>query len=315
MTTVRVRVPASSANLGPGFDSLALALALYNTVEVTALPGGGEPVVRVEVSGEGAEELPTDSTNAVVRAMEAVYARAGQSVPRLHVRLENAIPLQSGLGSSASACAAGVAAANALLGEAMDRHALFRLTADLEGHPDNASGAVFGGLTASSRGASGFVARRLPLAPDLRVAVALPAVRLSTPQQRAALPSQVPFADAAANIGRALLVAQALADADYALLAEVMCDRLHEPYRTPHIPGVEAAIAAAREAGAAAVALSGSGPALITFAPANHSAIAEAMREAFRRAGVEARVWTLPVDQEGVVVTARQERSINARKP
>lgn len=305
MTTIRVRVPASSANLGPGFDSLALALALYNTVEVTALPGAGEPAVRVEVTGEGADELPTGETNVVVQALRAAFAHAGQDAPRMHVRLANNIPLQSGLGSSASACVAGVAAARALLGAELDRNDVFRLAAELEGHPDNASGAVFGGLVASSRGVSGFVARRLPVAPGLHVAVALPAVRVSTPQQRAALPRQVPLADAAENIGRALLVAEALARADYDLLAEVMCDRLHEPYRTPHIAGAEAAIAAGREAGAAAVALSGSGPALIAFAPSGHAAIADAMRRAFEREGIEARVWTLPVDQEGVTITAR----------
>lgn len=313
MTTVRVRVPASSANLGPGFDSLALAVGLYNTVELTttrpsARGNGHGHDASVEVRGEGAGELPGDATNAVIRAAQAVFARAGLAPPGLHVALDNGIPLEGGLGSSAAAYAAGVAAANALLGGSLSPQDMFRLTAELEGHPDNASAAVLGGLTAASHGPCGLVARRLEVASGLRVIVALPAVRAPTEQQRAVLPRQVDLADAASNIGRAVLVARALAAADYDLLAEVMCDRLHEPYRLAAIPGCEAAIRAARQAGAAAVALSGSGPSLIAFAPGNHAAISLALWETFRAAGVTARLWILPVDQEGVtMLPAREE--------
>ena len=269
MTTVRVRVPASSANLGPGFDSLALALALYNTVEVTALPGGGEPVVRVEVSGEGAEELPTDSTNAVVRAMEAVYARAGQSVPRLHVRLENAIPLQSG--QQRLRLRSQVAAANALLsrrwiGTPVPSPPIWKaIRQRLRGRVRRAD-SVRRGAAASWRGGC-----RLP---DLRVAVALPCAchargRPPCPRRcRSRMPPRT-SAGAARRAGAA--------DADYALLAEVMCDRLHGP--TAHIPGGKR-LSLPHVGRALPPSLSSSGPALI-FTPANHSAIAEAMREAF----------------------------------
>lgn len=308
MPTVEVRVPASSANLGPGFDSLGLALGLYNTVEVTTLPleWEGRPVgeVQMEISGEGADELPTDASNAVIRAMQAVYRDAGAVLPGLRVRMHNGIPPESGLGSSSAAYAAGVAAASVLHGGPLDRQAIFRLTAQLEGHPDNAAAAVLGGLTAASTGTCGLVARQLRVASDLQVVVALPAIHLSTKQQRAALPQQVSLAEAAAHIGRAVLVAEALAAADYDLLAGMMTDQLHEPYRRGFIPGFDAVCAAAKEAGAAAVALSGSGPSTIAFAPAGHEAIGEAMLQAFQQTGVGARVWTLPVDREGVLVRA-----------
>lgn len=306
MTTVRVRVPASSANLGPGFDALGLALGLYNTVELTTRPleWQGRPVAdfQVEVQGEGVGELPADGSNAVILAAQAVFEQADATLPGLRVVMHNDIPPESGLGSSSAAYAAGVAAANALLGGPLDIQSMFRLTAELEGHPDNAAAAVLGGLTAASRGACGLAARRLHIAMGVQVVVALPDMRMSTEQQREVLPHQVTLVDAASSIGRAVLVAEALATADYELLGAMMLDVLHEPYRRVGIPGYDAVGEAAREAGAAAVALSGSGPSLIAFAQENHAAIGAAMRAAFRGAGIESRVWTLPVDREGVTV-------------
>ncbi len=301
MDGLRIRVPASTANLGPGFDSLALALGLYNSVELTRGPQG---YIRVEVHGEGQDVLPADHTNAVVRAMKHVCDREEAPFPSFELRCQNGIPPEGGLGSSAAAYAVGAAAARALLGIAHDADALFEIVAELEGHPDNASATVYGGLVAAGHGEHGLIARKLRLAGEMKVVVALPEIRLATHQQRALLPDCVPLPDAARNIGRALLVVEAFATADYNLLAQAMRDQLHEPHRLVRIPGYAEVMQAARQAGAAAVALSGSGPSLVAFAPSCHDAIAQAMRGAFQRAGVAAQAWVLPVDNDGVALEA-----------
>lgn len=299
--TVHVTVPASTANLGPGFDSLALALGLYNDVEVMAVGGSA---VTVTTSGEGAGELPADGSNALAQAVHAVYQAVGAERPGLRITCRNSIPVASGLGSSAAAIVAGLAAGNALLGDVLSTDDLLRMAAEAEGHADNASACLLGGLTIASAGECGLLVRRVPFAP-LQVVVVLPEVRTSTHEQRAALPPAVPLADAATNIGRAALVVEALRAGDLDLLAEALCDRLHVPHRQHTIPGFEAVVAAGRAAGAAAITISGAGPSLVAFAIANHDAIAAAMVDAFRQAGgVAARRWVLPAVSEGVRVTA-----------
>ncbi len=294
MKTVRVRVPATTANLGPGFDCLALALALYNTAELSLTEGQ----TRVEVEGEGADVLPHDDHHLTLQAARRALEALGRRPAGFHLRARNAIPPASGLGSSAAAVVAGLVAANALAGGGLSTEDLLALATELEGHADNAAAALLGGLTAVAPDGRPPLARRLPCA-DLKVAVALPQVRLRTAEMRRALPEKVPLADAAFNLGRTVLVVEALRQGDYDLLARALEDRLHQPYRAPFIPGFGRAVAAARGAGAAAVALSGAGPALVAFAPAGHQVIADAMAEAFRQTGAQARTFTLGVDREG----------------
>lgn len=299
MTSVTVSVPASTANLGPGFDCLGLALGLRNTVVFSEAAGGLE----VEVTGEGQGRIAADAGNLIVRAAEAAFQTAGRRPAGLRVRAVNAIPVGSGLGSSSAAIVGGLAAANALVGGPLSRADLLRLAAGLEGHPDNVAAAVYGGLTLASASGDELLVRSLA-APPLTVAVALPDVRLSTAEARAALPAQVPLRDAVFNIGRALFTVQALLQPDYDLLRSAMADRLHQPYRQALIPGFEAVGAAARQAGAAAVALSGAGPSIIAFAPDRHAEIGAAMQAAFRAAGLASRIFILPVDGQGVQVQA-----------
>ncbi len=297
MNAVRVRIPATSANLGPGFDTLGLALTLHNTVEARYNGTG----LRIDISGEDADSLPRDASNAVARAMRAVYERAGEPLPGLHVSLTNAIPPGGGLGSSAAALVGGVVAANALLGEPLTRDEVLRLAVEMEGHPDNVTAALLGGLTVSSMGRCDLVGRRVPVA-AMQVVVAMPALRLSTKELRALLPQTVSLADAAGNIGRAVLVVEALRSGDLDLLGEAMCDALHEPYRQQNIPGYGDAVEAARAAGAAAMAISGAGPSLIAFAHSGHEAIAKAVAAALGAAtGKPVRTWILSVDMEGAV--------------
>jgi homoserine kinase len=207
------------------------------------------------------------------------------------------------MGSSATALVAGIVGANRLLGDPLSIDDLLLLAAELEGHADNTSAALLGGLTALSYAPERLVARRLTVSPSLRVAIATPQADVSTAAQRASLPSQVLLKDAALNIGRALLVVEALATADYQLLGEVMHDQLHQPYRRPAVPGVNEAWQAALENGAAAVAISGAGPSLIAFAATGHEAIALAMADAFARiTGKPAHQMVLGVDHNGADV-------------
>ena len=301
---VRVSVPATSANLGPGFDCLALALGLRNEIELGSAPAGGS--LQVEQHGEGADTLPRDERNLVLRAARAYWqAHAGTPPGTLQLRAQNNIPLNSGMGSSAAAIVAGLAAAQALSGAATDPHALLQLAHSLEGHPDNAAAALLGGLTLASAAGSAVRCARITL-PAMQVALALPAVELATTQARAALPGMVPLADAAFNIGHTALVVQALQTADYALLGWAMQDKLHQPQRRLLIRGYDAAEQAALQAGASAVVLSGAGPSLAAFAAHNHMQIAAAMQAAFATAGVACRTFVLPVEDSGVTVTVLQ---------
>jgi homoserine kinase len=253
----------------------------------------------VEVEGEGADELPRDSSNLMVRAARSVFERLGWNPPGLRLHAENRIPLSSGLGSSAAAVVGAVTAANELGRGGLSTDEILALSLEWEGHADNAAASLYGGLNLVSVDSHGILARQVPI-PSIKVAVAQPSFGLSTQSMRQALPSQVSLVDAATNLGRALLTVEALRSGDYNFLARAMKDRLHEPFRARFIPGFEQVIDAARRAGAAAVTLSGAGPSLVGFAPMGHERIARAMVEAWAGFGVEARPFALGCAAEGV---------------
>jgi homoserine kinase len=300
---IRVRVPATTANLGPGFDALGLALRLHNTVELDTAPSP-----RIEIEGEGAMSLPRDPSHLAYRAALAVVEAAGTrgggtSRPRaFHLRQHNRIPLARGLGSSAAAIVGGAAAANALLGGLLDHAALIDLAAGLEGHPDNVAPAVLGGLVACVTTESGKIRWTRLIPKRLRVVIAIPEFAVSTAEARRLLPETVPFGDAVFNVSRTALLVAALVDGRMDLLGEATRDRLHQPYRARLVPGLEAVFAAAREAGAHGVALSGSGPTIVAFGEA--PGIGEAMRRAFQAAGADCRAIDADVDADGTVVEA-----------
>jgi homoserine kinase len=298
MTGFSIRVPASSANLGPGFDSLALGLALYDTLEVEV---GGD-VLAIEVEGEGAGSLPRDSTNRVIKAATTRAEQRGASLPGLKLRMINEIPVGGGLGSSAAAAVAGMILADAVSGTELSKEALLGPLYGMEGHADNAAASLYGGLVLV-RATDDHVLARCVAAPDLWVALALPLLDLPTREMRKALPTTVSLSDAARNMGSALLTVEALRNADYELLASAAEDRLHQPYRKAFIPGFDRAADAARMAGASAVVLSGAGPGVLAFAPENHAAIAAAMVDAFDEAGLESRPFVLGIDKLGATLT------------
>jgi homoserine kinase len=292
-----VRVPATTANLGPGFDCLALTLDLWNTAAFQIVEGE----TTVEAVGEGADQLPRGLTNRILQAARVVFDRCGQAMPGLRLRCDNHIPLGSGLGSSAAANLLGLLGANALLGAPLQREQLLDLAVELEGHPDNAAAALYGGLVVIvEQNSAHWLVRRFDL-PVWQAAYVLPEVDFPTRTARAALPKMVAMGDAVFNNGRSVLVVEALRSADSPLLNEVMEDRLHQPYRLALIPGSLEALSAARRQGAAA-ALSGAGPSVIAFVQGNPVGVSEAMIAEFRRAGVGARAFTLQTVNRGAEV-------------
>lgn len=297
MTRLTISVPASAANLGPGFDSLALALDLRNTLEVRTAASG----LQVQIEGEGREGLPADVSNLMVRAMLKVFRLADRPAPGLELHAHNRIPIAAGLGSSAAAIVAGLAAADALSGLSLSRGQLLQLAAEMEGHADNAAAAIFGGLNLVIAEAQTYSARQLPLGLS-QVILVTPSVTLATADMRRALPRNVPLQDAVFNLGRTALLLEALRTGDLQLLGTAMQDRLHQPYRAHFIPGFEAACLAALSAGAAGAALSGAGPSLLAFAAAADPAIGEAMVRAFQQHGLQASWRMVPVDQDGLRV-------------
>lgn len=262
-TAVHVRVPATSANLGPGFDSAGLALSLYDDVVVRVTDGG----LHIDVEGEGADELARDGTHLVVASLRAAFHRLGGQPPGLEVVCKNRIPHARGLGSSSAAIVAAVVTARALVAggeQILDDDACLQLANELEGHPDNVAACLRGGVTFAwlrDDGSPGVV--RLAAHPELAPVAYVPATRSSTAAVRGLLPTTVPYADAVHNAARAALLPYALT-VDPSLLLTATADRLHQDYRAPAMPGTAELVARLRERGVPAV-LSGAGPTVLAL--------------------------------------------------
>ena len=263
--SVTVRVPASAANLGPGFDCLGLSLALYDEVTLTATDGG----LRVRVQGEGNGAVPLDETHLVVRAVRSGLQLGGLSWPQangqgLDVLCRNAIPHSRGLGSSASAVVVGLAAACALLGTSVTDTDLIQRSSEFEGHPDNASASVLGGAVVSwTDPGPRYYAAPLQVHPDVLPVALVPLAQSCTEETRDMLPRQVSHADAAFNAGRSALAVLALSTRPDLLLAATE-DRLHQPQRAAVMAATAAMVRELREAGVAAV-VSGAGPSVLAL--------------------------------------------------
>ncbi|CAJ1580939.1 homoserine kinase [[Mycobacterium] wendilense] len=266
----KATVAASSANLGPGFDSLGLALSLYDEIVVETTESG----LRVEVSGEGAGQVPTGPDHLVVRAIERGLAAAGMRADGLIVRCRNTIPHSRGLGSSAAAAVGGLAAANGLVAQTdcspCDERTLVQLSSEFEGHPDNAAASVLGGAVVSWTEAGAepvYSAARVQLHPDVRLHVAIPEIRSSTAETRVLLPEQVSHQDARFNLSRAALLVVALSERPDLLMAATE-DVLHQSQRAPAMPASAEFLQLLRRCGVAAV-LSGAGPAVLALSTAS----------------------------------------------
>lgn len=301
---VRVRVPGTSANCGPGFDCLGLACTVYNDLELRLTR---EPGLSITMTGEGATNIPCDNRNIVWRSAQYFLEKAGKDKEYRGavIHMENRVPLSRGLGSSATAIVAGLTAANALIGNPFNRREILQFATDIEGHPDNVAPAIFGGFTVNAV-TNGRV-DCFSFLPRFRMkfVVAVPNFPLSTRMARKVLPTEVPMKDAIFNIGRASMFVAALTRGNERYLRLGLDDALHQPYRAELIPGMYDVFKAARRAGAAGATLSGAGPCLIAYVlERRHAeeAVGKAMLEAFRKHDVDARILTLDLDTHGAQI-------------
>jgi homoserine kinase len=264
---VTVEVPASSANLGAGYDCLGVALAITDRIELEVrVWSRGQ--IELTVDGEGRNELTEDRENRFVRGLEAALQAARGELPEgvgWRIQMQNRIPLARGLGSSAAATVGGALAGNALAGEALSMPELLAIATEIEGHPDNAAAALLGGFVVSARDGEHVEAIRFDAPRDLRAVLFVPELRLATEAMRAALPAKVPLADAVANLGAVAVGVAGLATGRYDLLSRLTVDHLHEPYRAKVFPGLPRLVEAARDAGALGACLSGAGSTILAF--------------------------------------------------
>jgi homoserine kinase len=292
-----VRVPATTANLGPGFDAIGATLGLSNTVEVEA---AARP--ELQLHGEGAEVLEPDDRNLVYRTLAAAAHRLGEPPPGVRLRCNNAIPLARGLGSSSAAIVAGLLVAGRLFPERLSLDALLDLGVQLEGHPDNVTPALLGGVQVTIRTATTTLHATVELPRPLDVVLFIPTLQMPTAAARAVLPPQVPFPDAVFNVGRASLLVAALARGDYTLLAEATKDRLHQPARAALFPQMTAFFEAALAAGACGAWLSGAGSTLLAVAVNHSEPVADAWQATARRLGVEGQILRTALGGPGAEV-------------
>jgi homoserine kinase len=264
---VVVEVPASSANLGAGYDCLGVALELTNRVELE-VRSWSRGAIELSIDGEGRNELTEDRDNRFVQALEATLVAARGELPSgigWRIDMRNRIPLSRGLGSSAAASVAGVVAANTLLGNPLSVPEQLKVVTGIEGHPDNAAAALLGGFVVTAAVGDQVEAMRFDVPRDLRAVLFIPELRLPTTAMRQALPTEVPLADAVANLGAVGLGVAGLAAGRTDLLRHLTVDRLHEPYRAAVYPQLPRLVQAARDAGALGACLSGAGSTILAF--------------------------------------------------
>ena len=295
----RVRVPASTANLGPGFDAFGMALTVFNEFMLRSAKSG----FHITIEGEGATELAGNDDNLFVRAFSRIFAEIGQSPPAFHLHMKNRIPLYRGLGSSASAAVGGLVAANHILDNALSAERLLQLACEIEGHPDNVAAALFGGLIVCAAEVGALPAYAgVPVPPNLHAVVCVPEQHLPTELARKVVPKEVSLADAVYNVGHAALLLTGIMQADEESIRAGMSDRLHQPYRATIFPAMAPIMEAALEAGACGSALSGAGSSILAFAFRNPDGIAAAMVKAARDHDTPANSLVLSCAEQGAVV-------------
>ncbi|NQW22052.1 MAG: homoserine kinase [SAR202 cluster bacterium] len=308
MSLIRVKAPATSANMGPGYDCLGLALDVWNSLEVETL-SSGESVV--EISGQGEGELGTGRDNLVYRSMEFLFNEADEELPVVRIRCQNDIPLARGMGSSAAAIAGGLVAANAICSHDFTPNDLLEMAATIEGHPDNVAAAIMGGmqLVILDSAAAGHSLYTVPInvPPELHAVVFVPDVRIATEDARAVLPEKVPVADAVHNMGRVGLLVAAMATNHPEYLTIATQDRLHQPYRQPLFPAMKVIFKAALDAGALGVFLSGSGSTVLALTQGREMTVAYEMAEAARQASVEGNVSVTQPTVRGAHIVVEEQ--------
>ncbi len=292
------RIPASTTNLGPGFDVLGLALQLYSTVELEETDGGRE----VDVAGIDVDKISATTENIGLQAAEQIFELSGNQPKGLRLILTNGIPAVRGLGGSGTAILGGLLTANLLCGEPFSKTELLNFASEIEGHPDNVAASLLGSLVVSVMDSDVVHTLKLDCGADLHVVVAIPDFPLSTKEARQVLPKSVEFKDAVYNVSRSSLLVAAVATGNFGMLSHAMADRLHQPYRISLIPGYDEIAEAATKAGALSVALSGAGPTIAAYCTTAMHEVADKMSQAFARHQVACDVKILPIDATGATV-------------
>lgn len=299
---VRVTVPSSTANLGPGFDTLGMALQLYSVVEMQV-----SEQTTIELIGKELQGTPTDKSNLLYVIAAELFQQAGLAVPELHIRASSEAPLTRGLGSSAAAIVGALVAANHLAGEPFTRDQLFAMAVKKEGHPDNVGPSFFGGIivaTMPEKEDQPIPYIRLAPPAAMRALVVIPDYALSTEKARNALPQVYSKQDVIYNVGHSSLLVAALVQGRLDLLGQAMGDRLHQPYRAPLVPGLEEILAAATDNGAVGAALSGAGPTILclTASDSECERLKSFVDQVMRGHGISYQTMVLQPDEHGVQV-------------
>ena len=299
LASVKVKVPATCANCGPGFDSVGLACTLYNTFSISLID---EPKIFLEAKGEGEGLLRPSERNFAVKSVRRVLNEAGSQKQGMKIIMENNIPMSRGLGSSSAAIVGAMIATNALLDNVFDRETIFKMATEFEGHPDNVAPAIYGGLTVSfmdDKHTPHFI--RVEPPKDMKMIAVVPDFTLSTKVAREALPKTVSYQDATFNVSRVALLIASMCSNDLSYLPFALEDKLHQPYRSKLIPHIDQVFAEAKKAGALGSIISGSGSTLMAFArkDANAVEIGRKMCKVFKDNGKNARYHLLDFDTQG----------------
>ncbi|OAB48068.1 homoserine kinase [Paenibacillus antarcticus] len=297
---VCVKVPASTANLGPGFDTLGMALSLYSWIEMKE-----SEHTQFHLYGDQMNGLTTDKSNLVYKVAQLVFDEAGVCVPEIEISMYSDIPLTRGLGSSASAIIGGMVAANALIGSPLSKDKLFDMATKLEGHPDNVGASLFGGIITAVW--DGVHADYIKMEPhnNLEVLVVIPEFQLSTSDARKVLPDQISREDAIYNISRSSLLVAALSQGRFDLIGRAMSDRLHQPYRASLVPGMSRILEEAPNRGALGVALSGAGPTLLALVDRGNllkGDLETYLLDTMKEYGIQASARWLNPSSDGVII-------------
>jgi homoserine kinase len=293
---MKIKIPCSTSNLGPGFDTLGLALNRYLQLSVE-----NAPHLFITVEGNGKEHIATDRTNLVYSAMSITSEKLGTTLPAIRLHLENNIPAYGGLGGSGAAIAGGVFLANEILHAGMTRDEMLNIAVGIEGHPDNVSAALMGGLTINCFDADQTVrCKSIKIEKPISIITCSPHFQVQTKQARKILPQHVTLKDSVTNIENAASLVAAFIAGDYEALRYVTYDRLHEQYRATLIPGFEEVKKSALDAGALSFNISGAGPTVFAFAVENEKHIADAMVKAFEKNRQKATSEAMTVENMGI---------------
>jgi homoserine kinase len=301
---VNVRVPATTANIGPGFDCLGAALTLYNEFSFSRLPDESPQDLEITVTGVNADRVGCDASNMVYQAMQTLYQKLNQPMPKVKIEIVMNVPLARGLGSSATAIVGGLVGANLLAGQPFDIQQIADLATDIEGHPDNVVPALLGGCRLSASGVDRpWEVSELAWHASIIPVVAIPAFELSTSSARQVLPANYSRSDVVFNMAHLGLLMQGLATGNQGWLKAALQDKVHQPYRKALIPNFDAVEAAAITAGAHGVVISGAGPTILALSHLpSAQAVAQAMKKTWEEAGIETLAIVLQLDTDGVTI-------------